>query len=189
MAELCSALAGLAPGPDNAALSVRERSGLCLLTLRGAAYDPAFVKAVVDTFGAALPRAANTAARATAGTVLWLSPDAWLAVTEEAAQIEALAAAVRTTGGYALNASHARVAIRIEGTKARTALAQGCRLDLHSRAFAPDACAQSWVARIAVLLHRAAEDTFDLYAPRSYARAIWSWLLEIAADDSLYQCT
>lgn len=169
MAELHSALRGLTPGPDNAALSVRERENLSLLTLRGMADCPAFAEAVAGVV-APLPRASNTASRTASSVILWLAPDAWLVVTEGVACTERLATTVSAVGGYVLDTSHARVAIRIEGTAARAALAQVCRLDLHPRVFAVDACAQTRFAQVSVVVHRFAEDTFDLYVPRSYAR-------------------
>ncbi len=169
MAELPSTPPGSMSGADESVLNVRERKDLSLLTLRGIADDPAFAEAVAGV-AAPLPRVPNTASRAASTAILWLAPDAWLVVAEDVACAQRLATSVSAVGGYVLDTSHARVVSRVEGAGARTALAQVCRLDLHPRNFAVDACAQTRLAHISALVHRVAEDTFDLYVPRSYAR-------------------
>jgi sarcosine oxidase subunit gamma len=60
-------------------------------------------------------------------------------------------------------------------------LAKGCPLDLHPRAFPPGACAQSLLAKVAVLIHlqdddRARGPSFDVYVARSFAHYLWMWL-------------
>lgn len=183
MPEAHNALAGLIPAEPLTDPVIRQRrTGLHMLTVRGQADDRTLATAVTDATGGTLPTQPNTAIQTDRATLLWLAPDAWLAVSEQQQPCEQLAAAVTRAGGYALDSSHAHVAIRLQHENARKTLTRGCRLDLHPKAFAVDACTQTLLQHVSVLLHRSADDTFDLYVARSRARNTWLWLLESAAS-------
>ena len=47
-----------------------------------------------------------------------------------------------------------RTTLELSAPGARDVLAQGCSLDLHPRAFGPGDCAQTLLARAAVILHQ-----------------------------------
>lgn len=83
---------------------------------------------------------------------------------------------------------HSRTILQLAGPAARAALAKGLPIDLHSSVFADGAFAQSAIHHIALLVHRTAaeqEEAFDLYVPRSYARALFEWLEHSAAEFGL----
>jgi sarcosine oxidase subunit gamma len=60
----------------------------------------------------------------------------------------------------------------------RDLLAAGCSLDLHPRAFAPDRCAQTLLARAQVILEQRGEDAFRLHVRGSFAVYLASWLID-----------
>ncbi|NNC22565.1 sarcosine oxidase subunit gamma [Salinisphaera sp. USBA-960] len=159
---------------------VSERDGLGLVTLRGQPRASVLAAKVDEWLGASLPLEPNTAVQLAEATVMWLSPDAWLVVLTSEARGEALTAAIRAAGGHALASSHGRAILRLQDSGARDILAAGCAIDLHPSAFAVDTCVQTLLARMPVLLHRVADQTFDLYVPRSYARSMRRWLAESA---------
>ena len=69
----------------------------------------------------------------------------------------------------------------VAGPSAREVLAKGCPLDLHPRSFPPARCAQSLLAKAAVLIHLiddvpARGPSFDVYVARSFAHYLWTWL-------------
>ncbi len=80
-------------------------------------------------------------------------------------------------GGTLTDVSHGRIAVLIYGEKSGDMLAKGCAVDLHPRKFPPGTCIQTGIARIGVILHKPQNDCgFVLYAARSYAASLWSWL-------------
>jgi sarcosine oxidase subunit gamma len=159
-----------------------ERRGVAKLAVRGAARDPAFLHAAARAIGLALPLTPCTASAGDAVTALWLGPDEWLVVSDRhgpEALGDRLRAALAGLAVAVTDVSDARLIFRVSGPGTPDLLAQGCRLDLHPRAFAPGACAQTLLARVPVLLHRPADEPdLDVYVGRSYADYLWSWLVD-----------
>ena len=82
----------------------------------------------------------------TAGDVLWLGPDEWLAVGRRESDYPDAAAVVDVSAN--------RVCFELTGDGVEDVLAQGCSLDLHPSVFAPGRCAQTLLAKAQVILHR-----------------------------------
>jgi sarcosine oxidase subunit gamma len=131
-----------------------------------------------------LPNEPCTSAARNRIGALWLGPDQWL-VTCPANDLPDLLASLREAlaGVHAAitDVSDGRVAFRIAGPSARDVLAKGCPLDLHPRAFPLGRCAQSLLAKAAVLIHLADDDpehgpSLDVYVARSFAQYLWTWL-------------
>jgi sarcosine oxidase subunit gamma len=71
----------------------------------------------------------------------------------------------------------------VGGSNARAVLAKGCPLDLHERAFAAGRCAQTLLAKVPVLVHRAGvEPTFEIHVARSFRDYAWVWLQAAASE-------
>jgi len=175
LAALCSAgTFGAHPAAPGVALTARR--GLTLIDLRGDAGSAGFLAAAAASLGVALPLAPATSASVEHGTVIGLGPDQWLLAGDRFHEGLAIA------GGFLTDVSHGRAAMRVSGPRARELLAKGCSLDLHPRAWEPGRCAQTSIARVSVLLHALDPDGFDLYCARSYARHLWHWLTEAAAE-------
>jgi len=125
-----------------------------------------------------LPCEPNAAVDAGTIRVLALGPDQWLLVCEQT-----LPPPADIPPGVTLtDVSHGRAVVRVAGPRVRDALAKGCALDLHPRAFPVARCAQTVIARIPLLLDHVDVDTFDFYCPRSYADAFWHWLTEACEE-------
>jgi sarcosine oxidase subunit gamma len=140
--------------------------------------------AAVLGFGPAV--AANRAASRSAMSILWLGPERWLVVAPETEE-GALALRLRGSLGVAefavTDLGHGRTVLRVAGDRARDLLAKGCPIDLHPRSFPPDACAQSLLGHVGVLIHAVdVGPRFDLYVARSFALTAWEWLMESAAE-------
>jgi sarcosine oxidase subunit gamma len=151
------------------------RAGLRLMNLRGAP------RAASIGHAFPLPSAPNTSIGVPGGDVLWLGPDEWLLSTERPVP-ELLA----RWHGEATDVSHGRCVLRIGGDLGWELLATRISLDLHPRAFAPGACAQTPYGGVGVLLHHLRSgERFDLYIPRSYALHGWD-TLRAAADEFGY---
>jgi sarcosine oxidase subunit gamma len=161
-----------------------ERPGLGKIDLHGDPYGRGFMAAVSRVLDLLLPNEPCTSAARDQIGALWLGPDQWL-LTCPAAEVPGLLAALREalTGVHAAitDVSDGRVAFHITGPSAREVLAKGCALDLHPRAFPPGRCAQSLLAKAAVLIHLVDEvpewgPSFNVYVARSFAHYLWTWL-------------
>jgi sarcosine oxidase, subunit gamma len=161
-----------------------ERLGLGKIDLRGDPHDRAFMTAVGRVLDLLLPGEPCSAARKGQLAALWLGPDQWLLTcpAEEAGGIiSALRGALADVHGAITDVSDARIALRVAGPSARDVLAKGCPLDLHPRVLTVGSCAQSLLAKAAVLIHLVDDDqtrgpAFDVYVARSFAHYLWMWL-------------
>jgi sarcosine oxidase, subunit gamma len=161
-----------------------ERLGLGKIDLRGDPHDRAFMAAVGRVLDLLLPSEPCTSAAKEQVAALWLGPDQWLLtcpVPDAARLVNALREALRDVHAATTDVTDGRIAFRLAGPSAQGVLAKGCPLDLHPRAFPPGSCAQSLLAKAAVLIHLVDEvpptgPSFDVYVARSFAAYLWMWL-------------
>jgi sarcosine oxidase subunit gamma len=115
--------------------------------------------------------------------VLWLGPDEWLVAGGSADLPERLRAALAGVHAAVVELSASRAVFELTGPAARDVLAKGCALDVHPRAFGPGQCAQTGLARAAVILEQVdAAPTFRIFVRRSFARYLATWLADAAAE-------
>jgi sarcosine oxidase, subunit gamma len=161
-----------------------ERQGLGKIDLRGDPQDRSFMAAVGRVLDLLLPGEPGTSAAKAQIAALWLGPDQWLVTCpaeDVPALIDSLREALADIHAAITDVTDGRVAFRVAGPSARDVLARGCPLDLHPRAFAFGSCAQSLLAKAAVLIHLLEDDpergpSFDVYVARSFAHYLWLWL-------------
>ena len=198
-----SALAHLgleARGPssqEGAPVRLTEKVLPAAVNLRGDPADEAFLAAVHQALGVALPLEPNRVESSERIAVLWLGPNEWLAVSHDSEPTAESRLAERLR--EALGAFHAAVTevgeslacIHIAGPRAADVIAKGCPLDLHPGVFAAGHCAQSHIAKAAVTLHNvsdaggsgaAAGPGYDLYTRRSFSDYLWRWLSDAARE-------
>ena len=178
-----AAAAAAAPG---AAVRLRLESAFVQLCIRGDG-GGAFRESVASVLGVAPPQAANTVASSGARRILWLGPDEWLAVCggEEDAftVVEEMESALDGKHALVSDVSHSRVIFALEGERAREVMLKGCSLDLDPVAFTAGQCAQTTLARAHMLLHQVSETPcYHLYAHRSFADYVFSWLSDAAQE-------
>ncbi|MCF3932211.1 hypothetical protein L1787_02125 [Acuticoccus sp. M5D2P5] len=77
----------------------------------------------------------------------------------------------------------ARIALRIEGARARWVLSKGVAIDLHPDAFPVGMAVTTEIAHVGVILRRADESAYDLYPYRGFARALLDWLIVAGGED------
>ena len=148
--------------------------------------SPAGLAVVAAALGFPLPDVPNTTTGDGTRTALWLGPDEWLVVgpagrrarRSRRCSSDALPRDVGSVVGLSAN----RTALELRGPHARDVLAAGCSLDLHPRAFGPGDCAQTLLARAAVILHQTdAEPVYRILVRGSFAGYLADWLLDAAA--------
>lgn len=161
-----------------------RRLGLSSVQLdarRGAATG--LSEAVAGALGLALPDPGR-AASANGLRALWLGPGRWLLLAEDgfglAAKLQAIAG---PAGGVVVDQSHGRTVLRLSGPAVRDVLAKGTGVDLHARAFAEDAVAQTALFQLSVTLdRRRGSGTFDVHGMRGFAQSLFESLCEAAAE-------
>ena len=179
---------------SDAGARLGERAFPGQLNLRGDPANEAFMDAVAGVIGRAPPTVPNTWTGkddADEGPrTLWLAPGEWLIVTAadtEDALAGKLAAAVADHGGSVVDVDDVRTVLVLHGPNARDVLMKGCPLDLHPDAFRPGDCAQSLLARAAVILCRRKDDadagaSFEIHVARSFTAYLWAWLEDAAGE-------
>jgi sarcosine oxidase subunit gamma len=161
---------------------LHERRDLCLIQVIA---RPGHERDAGRILGLDLPDRPNSAISVETIRVLCLRPRDWLIVTEDAeGRTGSIAVEARTRlAGHAaaIDQSHGRVVLRLEGEGARGLLQKGLDVDLHPRAFAEQAIAQTGLAGIALMVHQVTADAFDLYVARSFAASLADWLVHHGA--------
>jgi sarcosine oxidase subunit gamma len=172
-------------------VEIRSTARLAQVSLRVDATDRAVARRLGDAIGAALPTAPGTVTSTPDGErhTLWLGPDEWLIVGPDgsAASIES---AIHEAGEDAfvttVDVSANRVGVDVAGPAARELLGFGCSIDLDPPAFGPGRCAQTLLARAAVILWQTAGDeapTYRILVRPSFAGYLGDWLAD--ATDGL----
>jgi sarcosine oxidase, subunit gamma len=173
--------------PRTAAPSIEASEPLPIAILRLRQCDEGAAAALGDAFGIDWPTRPNTVASRQALSVLWLAPTEWMIMGKPAAEAaahasEALGQALHhvadVTDGWAI--------FDVDGAHSRDLIAKGCSLDLHPRAFAVDACAQTLFAQCFAVLRRTdQENAFQLMVDQPLADHIQAWLADAAAEFAL----
>jgi sarcosine oxidase subunit gamma len=161
------------------------------LNLRGDPADARFVEAVEGALQQPLPLVPNTVSDGD-HRVFWLGPDEWQVSTPRAG-LAALVADLETVleGQHtAVNDLGAgQVLLHLQGAACRDVLAGGCTLDLHPAVFSPGRCAQTGLAKAAVLLaplgKAGGDEGMDVIVRLSYADYLLDWLTAMAGERGL----
>ena len=167
-------------------VTLAERPARARLNLRLDPEDAEALAAAGAVLGAALPRTPNTAATAEDWTLLPLGPDEWLLTgpaAEGAALEERLGAALAGSHHAVCDVSAMYATLALAGANARAVLMKGCRLDLHPRAFAPDGCMQTALARAQAILHHTDDaPTYEITVRNSFSIYLATWLLDAMTE-------
>jgi sarcosine oxidase subunit gamma len=126
-----------------------------------------------------LPLTPNTVAGDLDRHALWLGPDEWLVVgpAGSEATLETRCRDVLDGAGSVVDVSASRTIIELRAPEARVILETGCAIDLHPRAFHAGCCAQTLVARTAVIVHQVTDEPqYRLFVRSSFAMYLAIWL-------------
>lgn len=172
-----------AAGAPGIAAHAADGFGLATLITPKDAVGP-LADAVKDRLGLALPVTPATSASAT-HAIVWSGPGQWLLRARGKAGFSDLLAALSPHAAVT-DQSDARAALMLSGPCIRDALAKGCMVDLHPRAFPVGAAALTSIAYIGVHLWRAEDGPdgpiFEIMVARSMAGSFWSWFSASAAE-------
>ena len=176
------------PAPD-AEVHLAEKRAIGKINLRADSANAVLMQALASALGYELPREPNRTNGEGDRGALWLGPDEWLVTApagQEKALFETLSQAAAGHHVALSDVSDARIMLTLSGPRAREVLEKGCSLDLHPRAFQTGHCAQTRLARAAILLHQTDDmPVYDIHVAWSFAAYLWVWLEDAAAEFGL----
>ena len=172
------------PSSNPQSLRVGQQS-LAIVNLRGNAKDPAFLEAVQQALGLALPVQACTTVANQRLRLVWVGPDDWFVFGpqgEQAALAEALRSALGQQHAAVTDVSSGYFVVSLAGPTAQDLLAQGCPMDFHPNAFDVDQAATTHFHKVGITLWRGSDATgFELLVRRSFIDHFWQL---VVADSS-----
>jgi heterotetrameric sarcosine oxidase gamma subunit len=83
-------------------------------------------------------------------------------------------------GIYVTPLSSSRTRIALSGERARDVLAASAVVDFHEKHFKPGHFVMTGIHHTPVLIHCLGENSFHIYAMRTFALAVWEWLCDAA---------
>jgi sarcosine oxidase subunit gamma len=146
---------------------------------------PAAIEKLGHVLGVLLPQKACRASVAGDRAALWLGPDEWLLLANEAdasAIMRLSANASGATPHSLVEVSDAYTGLTIDGPQAAHVLNHGCPLDLSLSAFPSGMCTRTILGKAQVVLWRKATETFHLEIARSFGAYAWQFLKQARSD-------
>jgi len=175
---------------EGGTVRLEERRFLGKLILRGRAGP--MDEAVAGLAGAGLPKASPNTAASDAATLLWLSPDEWMVVTEPGAEATLAAGLEEALAGV-----HHQIAdvtdyytvLRLAGTASCEILMKLTTLDMHERAFKPGEVRGTMLMHCQAVLYMRPETgdgpSFDIFVRWSMADYLWCLIAECGVEFGL----
>jgi sarcosine oxidase subunit gamma len=144
----------------------------------------AAARGIEARLGAVLPTACGSVSRGDGVTVLWLSPDEFLVVSDHppAELIMTLVEALDGQPGSVTDLSANRTTLELSGPAAREVLEKGCPLDLHPRAFEVGTAYVTLVGPVAVVLWKVADEVYRILPRSSFADFLGRWLIDAMTE-------
>ena len=83
-------------------------------------------------------------------------------------------------GVYVTPLSSGRTRVLLEGSRARDVLAACALIDFEAGLFKPGQFVMTGIHHTPVLIHCIGDDSFHIYALRTFALNVWEWLCDVA---------
>ena len=169
-------------------LTVKEISPLMKLNLRGKNRE--FLSTIGKNINMILPMEANTSSSSDNYTSMWLSPDEWLVVANNAVdkennnyQIEELLfnKISKTNLGAVTDVSDQFVMINLTGEKIFDLLSAGCPFNFNKFKTKKGSVTQTLLLQIDVIIYLKEINTVNLFVRRSYSEHLMSWIDDTAS--------
>ncbi len=141
--------------------------------------------AIGSAFGVELPTTPLRSASREGRTALWLGPDEWLLLAEDAnpeAVTAAVGAALEGRAHSWVEVSHRNAGFLLSGVHAADVLNAGCPLPLDRAAFPVGKCARTVFGKAEIVLWRVGETAFRIEVWRSFAAYVAGLLAEAARE-------
>jgi sarcosine oxidase subunit gamma len=174
MLERRSALAAAKPYVSGV-LTIAESPGFTLTQLAG--LDAGFKPNLSAVLGE-LPARVGVAKDIDGRTIMRMGPAQFWIIGPETDDL-----AMRLQGPYAVTPlSHGRVRISLSGAPARDVLSKLMPIDFHPSVFVPGSFAMTGIHHTPVTVHCTGEESFDIYAMRTFVLNVWEVITDAALE-------
>ncbi len=165
------------------AVQIREVPFVTMVGVRSVPGSAAAAR-IETRLGGRLPSACGSVTTGDGVSVLWLSPDEFLVVSDEQpAQLTSrLVEALEGDSGSATDLSANRTTFELAGPSARAVLEKGCPLDLHPRTFEIGTAYVTLIGSVPVVLWKVADDRYRILPRSSFADFLGRWLIDAMAE-------
>ena len=168
-------------------LTVTEINHGCYLNLRGNSNDEEFLLGVRKVLNITLPTMSGAYVGNTSSMAFWLSPDEWILVSDQSAEIleESLRNAIE--GHISIvDISGGLTQIKLEGPSVDLVLKKASGYDFESWSAnieSSNRCVQTNFAKATALVSNNPDGSFNLTIRRSFADYIGEWLLHVGSEN------
>ena len=169
-------------------LEMKEIKPIMKLIIRGKTKN--FITAIGKNLNMLLPIEANTSTSGETLTALWLSPDEWMLVSNEALGEDTNTYEVennlinnisKTNLGAITNVSDQFVMINIKGSKVFDLFATGSPFNFNEFKNKKGSVVQTILSHIDVVIHLTEINEVNLLVRRSFSQHLYSWLTDSAS--------
>lgn len=137
--------------------------------------DPIAERILAERLGFELPRVTGETASRGGRLAVRIAPQClWIIDNDRADGV--LFAALPSLEAAVTLLSNSRVRLRLWGRRASEILAANVALDWEGPETTPGRAVQTKLHRVPVLILRETRTSFEIFVPRTFARAIWEWL-------------
>ncbi len=137
---------------------------------------------ITRPMGLKLPLLPKSTASKNGRSALWLGPDEWLIIDEDAEIISDLMGKLTKVDCSAVDVSHRNTAIIVSGASVEDLLSSGCLQDMALQTFPVGSCSRTTFGKIEIVLWRLDEVTFHIEVWRSFSDYLWGYLVDAARD-------
>jgi sarcosine oxidase subunit gamma len=137
-----------------------------------------------EVLGALLPDRHGLVTAGSGRSVIWLAPDEFLVITDEAPteSVAALQEALENGPGSVVDLSANRTTFELAGPSARAVLEKACPLDLHPRTFKEGPAVNTNIGHVPVILWKVEAESYRIYPRSSFADYLGRWLVDAMAE-------
>ena len=145
-------------------LTITPISGFSLIHIATRGNRKTAASGVKKAYGAAAPMKPNSVVGKDDALIMWFGPKSWIVRTADKTLTDLPTIKLCSV----TDLSDSRCQFRIEGPRAVELLSTGCPVDFDAT-MAMQGCAQTTYNHFQIFLHRSAEETYDVFVPRSFA--------------------
>ena len=169
--------------------SMKEKSPVAKINLRGNLQNKAFVSKVGKILGMILPKDACNISKKEEISSLWLGPNEWLIISNDEISKETNTYELEQllfneisneNLGSVTNVTDQFTVFSLSGSNIFEVLSKGSPFNFGSEDFIDNKVVQTILNHVDITVHKKNENNVDLYVRRSFANHLWNWLKDSA---------